>query len=390
MIQLKRVINMMCFEAQATVAVGRERPEFLAVAQLAADLDRPINGQDILNELLGNCPEVMGRQVLKRCVDLGLLESLEQGNYARLSSAGQQALAAGQVLVPEEGVWRFYVVDDPLISQRLLHAQRLETDRAQQTRKDNRKEADKPEASRSSASSMPSLLKACLSDPAAISVADGLLLQVKALPQQGVKAPGSTLELTLEWAPQAQPQIKLTGELPSIGKKAGQRIDATLPPARDIAPSYEHLWKTLASSSTSIDMKTLDHWHEHTGELILPTTFAELDAVARKVFKRDVTVPALQWDHFGIFQPTELNAVPLVPASDTDARAWAQWLQWESIQDYATPAQLIEMAEEQRKLFPYHRPRLATPDELLARALDGERDHRSTFLLAPYDLGLWS
>ncbi len=55
MIQLKRVVNIKCFEAQATVAVGRERPEFLAVAQLAYDLDRPINGQDILDELLGNC-----------------------------------------------------------------------------------------------------------------------------------------------------------------------------------------------------------------------------------------------------------------------------------------------------------------------------------------------
>ncbi|WP_156480542.1 hypothetical protein [Aquipseudomonas alcaligenes] len=390
MIQLKRVVSIRCFEAQATVAVGRERPEFLAVAQLASDLNRPINGQDILDELLGNCPAAMGRQVLKRCVDLGLLESLKQGDYAQLSSAGLQALAEGQVLVPEEGVWRFYIVDDPLVSQHLLHAQRLETDRAQQARNDNRKELGKQAPSRSSASSTPNLLQTCLSDPAAISVANGQLLQIKALPQQGVKAPDSTLELTLEWTPQAQPQIKLTGELASIGKEVGQRIDATLSPAKAISPSYEHLWKTLAASATSIDMETLDHWHGHTGKLILPTAFAELDAVARKVFKRDVAIPALRWDHFGTFQPTELKAVPLVPEDAPNANAWAQWLQWESIQDYATPTQLNEMADAQRQLFPYHHPRLDTPDELLARALHGERDHRSTFLLTPYDLGLWS
>ncbi len=332
----------------------------------------------------------MGRQVLKRCIDLGLLESLGQGDYAQLSWAGEQALAAGQVLVPEEGVWRFYTVDDPLISQHLLHAQRLETDRAQQVRNDNRKEAGKQTTFRSSAHPTPNLLKACLSDPAAISVADGQLLQVKALPHQGVNAPDSTLELTLEWTPQAQPQIKLTGVLSGIGKKAEQRIDATLSPAKTVAPSYEHLWKALAAFATSIDIETLDHWHERTGELILPSAFAELDAVARKVFNRDVAVPALKWDHFGTFQSTHLKAVSLVPADTPNASAWAQWLQWESIQDYVTPMQLIEMADAQRQLFPYHQPRLATPDELLARALNGERDHRSTFLLAPYDLGLWS
>lgn len=390
MINLTRTIDITCFEAQATVAVGRERPEFLAVAQLAKELDRPINGQDILNELLGNCPEIMGRQVLKRCIQLDLLESLGQGDNARLSSTGLQALKVGQVLVPEEGVWRFYVVNDPLISQHLLHAQRLETDHAQQARNHNRKEAGKQANSESKASSMPNLLKGCLSDPAAISIANGQLMQIKTLPSQGMKASNIKLELTLAWAPDAQPQVKLTGFFPSIGKNPRQQIDATVTPSLVVAPSYEHFWKTLTASATSIDIDTLDHWHALSGRLILPSAFSELDTVTCKTFQRDIAVPALQWKHIGTFQPTELKAVPLVPGNDSDASDWAQWLQWDSIQDYVTPMQLIEMADALRQRFPYHQPRLATPDELLARALNGERDHSSIFLLAPYDLGLWS
>lgn len=147
MIQLKRSISVKCFESQATVAVGRQRPEFLAIAQLAADFGRPINAQDIHHELLRNCPEAVVRQVHKRSVDLGLLESVEQAGYAQLSSAGEQALQVGQVLVPEEGVWRFYLANDRLLPHRLLHVHRLETDSAHRSRDDNRKSAESPDRS---------------------------------------------------------------------------------------------------------------------------------------------------------------------------------------------------------------------------------------------------
>ena len=42
MIRLTRSISVSSFDVEATVAVGRNRPEFLAVARLAADLGRPI------------------------------------------------------------------------------------------------------------------------------------------------------------------------------------------------------------------------------------------------------------------------------------------------------------------------------------------------------------
>lgn len=388
MIQLKRSISVKCFESQATVAVGRQRPEFLAIAQLAADFGRPINAQDIHHELLRNCPETMGRLVLKRSVDLGLLEDVEQEGYAQLSSAGKQALQVGQVLVPEEGVWRFYLTNDPLMPHHLLHAHRLETDSAHKSRDNNRKNTEQSGSQR--AFPLPQLLKACKNGKAGPSIVDGQFQQIRELPSHGIKAHDCTLELSYEWTPHGPPLIKLTGELKGIGKKDKQQIDASLAPETKVADSYEQLWKLLAAFASQVDIAELDQWHERTARLILPAMLADLSFIERKQFTRELTIPEWKRGYIGTFNSTVLSAVPLVPASETDADEWAKWLQWDAIQDYVTPAHLDQMGNAVRSQFLYHDPQLATPNELLARALHGERDTHSPYLLAPYDLGLWS
>lgn len=388
MIQLKRSISVKCFESQATVAVGRQRPEFLAIAQLAADFGRPINAQDIHHELLRNCPGAMVRLVLKRSLDLGLLESVEQEGYAQLSIAGEQALQVGQVLVPEEGVWRFYLTNDRLIPHSLLHAHRLETDSAHKSRDDNRKNAEKTGPQR--ACPLPDLLKACKRSTAAPSIVDGQLQQIRELPSLGINVRDCTLELAYEWTPDGPPLIKLTGDLKGIGKKDKQKIDASLPPSTRVADSYEHLWKLLAAFASQADITELDQWHDYTGHLVLPATLADLSPIERKQFTRDLAIPEWKRGYIGTFNPTVLSAVPLVPASDTEANEWAKWLQWDAIQDDVTPAHLDQMGDDIRSQFLYHDLQLATPHELLAKALHGKRDTRSPYLLAPYDLGLWS
>lgn len=388
MIQLKRSISVTCFESQATVAVGRQRPEFLAIAQLAADLGRPISAQDLHQELLRKCPETMVRRVLKRSLDLGLLESVEQEGYAQLSSAGEQALQVGQVLVPEEGVWRFYLANDLLLPHRLLHAHRLETGCAHRSRGDNRKNAENPGSKQ--ASSLPALLKSCKSSTAAPSIVDGQLQQIRELPPLGISARGCTLELSYEWAPNGSPLVKLTGQLDGIGKTGKHQIDASLPPSMNVADSYENLWKLLAAFASQVDITELDQWHEYTGCLILPAMLADLSPIERKQFTRELAIPEWKRGYIGTFNSTVLSTVPLVPASDNEANEWAKWLQWDAIQDDVTPVHLDKMGDDIRSQFLYHDPQLATPNELLAKALHGKRDTRSPYLLAPYDLGLWS
>lgn len=120
MIKLQRTIRVRSFDVSGVVAIGQERPEWLAVARLAADLDRPISGRDVVRELLARLPEHVGRLVVDRCVYLGLLHRAEPRGPASLSDSGRIALERGLVLEPQEGAWRCYYVDDPLVAEPLV------------------------------------------------------------------------------------------------------------------------------------------------------------------------------------------------------------------------------------------------------------------------------
>nr|UKE84586.1 hypothetical protein KXZ65_04875 [Pectobacterium sp. PL152] len=184
--------------------------------------------------------------------------------------------------------------------------------------------------------------------------------------------------------------VKLTGQLDGIGKMGKHQIDASLPPSMNVADSYENLWKLLAAFASQVDITELDQWHEYTGCLILPAMLADLSPIERKQFTRELAIPEWKRGYIGTFNSTVLSTVPLVPASDNEANEWAKWLQWDAIQGDVTPAHLDKMGDDIRSQFLYHDPQLATPNELLAKALHGKRDTRSPYLLAPYDLGLWS
>ena len=63
MIRLTRSVPVSAFDVVSTVAVGRKRPELLAVAKLAADLRRPIRAADVLRELTEFTQRIMDKIV---------------------------------------------------------------------------------------------------------------------------------------------------------------------------------------------------------------------------------------------------------------------------------------------------------------------------------------
>lgn len=389
MIHLHRHVTVSSFDAQATVAIGRKRPEFLAVAQLAADLARPITPRDIMRELLGNRPEVLGRRVIARCISLGLLVDSDRHGSAVISTTGLQALEAGEVLVPEEGIWRFYLQSDPLLPNTLLHARRLETGSAHQERNKGKKSSNQnsqPQNIRS-----PERLRQCRAATPSASIADGQLLHLRELSERGSEGPSGTLNLSFLWEPTSSPLLTLTGDLAKIDPTLeSPLIDSTLVPDSRFFSTYEGMWKEIAAMAMDISHETLDHWHQRTEQLSVPVSFSSTTALERKVFKRNIPVPDSDWGAFGEFESTTLKDAPILPASAADAQQWAQWLQWESIQDYVTAEQLTQITHAQLARFPYHQPRLPSPQELIAHARDLPPDSRRNFLLAPFDLGLWS
>lgn len=385
MIHLTRVVPVHVFECEATVAIGRHRPEFLAVAQLAADLGRPIGANDVLRELLGPRPEVVGWKVIDRCVALGLLTRADRSGVAVLSDAGKFALEHGSVLVPEEGIWRLSYVDDPLLPDRLLHVERLPAE----TAKDERKAMSDPKklgTVRPGPQPPPELLASCLLGDPFESVVQDTSFRVLKLGAQGVRGAARSLRLTLTW--DAEPRLTLAGSFATDAEPL--RVDAQVPVPRVVERlGREQLWMTLAARGSGVPVSELEHWWQTAGELVVPTKFDDGDPAAMRTFRREVSLPRLGVDGLGEFEATALADVHLVPAAPDDAQRWLEWLQWHALDGYATPPMLETHAADLVARFPFHHPRPRTPAELLARARV-ERGDRAWNLLAPHDLGLWS
>jgi hypothetical protein len=393
-IRLQRKIEVRTFELEATVAVGRERPEFLAVARLAADLARPLSGRDVTRELLGNLPEQVGWLVIDRCVILGLLEQDGHRGPAALTEAGRVALEHGEVLVPEEGAWRFYFVDDPLIDDGLIHVERFEPPRARDERDElhqaKRERRQRPERGER----VPAVIRGA-ADAGYVwfSVATGQAFEVRGVGTAGLTADPTSLRLMLEWSPNAAPSVAVRGELNRPGRQMeALRVDRTLSTPRALETvAFDDAWTALVATGARVPIEEVRAWCERTRDRVLSVAFTDaLGSAERRAMRTDLDIPRVDLGTLGRFEPTRLIGVTLVPQTDADAQRWAEWLQWETIQDYATPDLLQDQASQVSARFPYHQPRLLDAPRLLQAARNNPQNERSRFLLAPADLGLWS
>lgn len=402
-IRLHRMVTVTTFETEATLAIGRDRPELLAVAQLAHDLNRPIFGADITEQLLARLPEHIGWRVIDRCLDLGLVTRQEHRGPVTLSDLGREAVRSGQVLIPEEGTWRIYTIADPLITTPLVHFARLDPPRADEERNPP-KNAPNDQNRRPNAHPPPDLQACHRKLTIARSLTNGVPFQITDLPQQsqGTNGPRSELRLELTWTPGVPPTLRLRGALPrpeardpNRQGKPSQReehaIDATLPLPRPVAAvPFNELWFYLTSHAGKVPIAELHGWFQRTGKLTLPTAFDNLDRDARTALRRALPIPQVDLGPaLGTFDATTLDGVDLVPRTAADADRWAQWFQREQLIDYATPTTLERTNKEILAKFPYHKPRLHRPQELLDAAFTSPREPQSRFLLASYDLGLW-
>lgn len=388
MISLTRSVTVKSFDLEGTVSIGRSRPEFLAVAKLAEDLGRPIGAQDVLRELLGNLPHALGEQVIERCIRLGLLRRDADGVGAILSDPGRKALEYGQVLVPEEGVWRLYWVDDPLVPQGLIHAQRIETDDARNEIKAS-KEARDGNVPPLRAEPIPAALKPHLLKIPYLSVQEGSLFQPISVAGNGGLGPRGSIRITLEWDEEIT--IRIHGALPSAGDDVKSKpFDTAIEPVGEISNlTYAELWDSLVSGATGITREDLAAWREKAGKPLLPSKLETLPEPSRFAFVKDLDIPPLEVRGIGAFDATVIKDVDLVPDCESEAQRWLHWLQWQEVNDYQMPVPIEYRGASLLAMFEYHYPTPMTPEKMAAIAIQGKATN-ARYILAPYDLGLWS
>jgi hypothetical protein len=397
-IRLVRRVNVRSFDAHGIVAIGRKRPEFLAIAQLAASIGRPLDGATVERELLGGVGAAVGAQsigwrVIDRAVALGLLERAELRGPVRLSEAGKLAIADELVLVPEERTWRFYVAEDVLIENQLIHVEALQEPSARDTGTQLRDQR------RTGQSTLPDT-RACPAwlDPRAVqkrswsSVATGNRFAVQAISSHGTDGRDGSLEVFLESKPNLPATVSLRG---SLEKPNGTRLNVdrplgTPPVCKDVRMT--DLWRRLVSLGSGVTETALKTASANDPERrrVLPTVFDLQLKESLQTFVRTLAISTPSFNMLGSFNDVVLESVPLIPRSDGDAQKWAQHLQWEFIDDYAHPAVRASAREKALAKFSQHKPTLLTDAELLQKAKMSRSTPQSRYLLTAFDLGLWS
>lgn len=391
MIHLNRTVKVESFDAEATVAIGRDRPEFLAVAMLARDLRRPITGRDVCKELLANLPENVGWRVIDRCLHLGLVEREGDRGPVVLSESGATALEHGKVLVPEEGAYRFYYAEDPLLDDPILHVVRLQVDDARTERRNLYRARDEGAGRPAQGDRPPECVGQATKGGVSLSIANGNAFEIREVSDRGEPGPEGSLRLDLRCSSGASPELRLSGSLSGPDGGPALKADMKLAGADALAPwSYDRFWSALVQFVTKVPAATLEQWRRQAGRNLLPVPFPTLPEASRRSFTQDLSVPAVRLQDLGTFEASRIERVEVVPAAPNDAQEWCSWLQWDGIGAFSLPEGLQKTGQQILSRFPFHKPRLLPPAELLAKASQELGDRKSWYLLAPSDLGLWS
>jgi hypothetical protein len=304
-------------------------------------------------------------------------------HIAQLTELGEVMVKSSRILMPEQDLWRFYLVDDPLVPNPLVHLERVKAEPAHHVVS----KAKKGEEISGRGDTTPSLLKELVNGHASRSLADSTLRQVQEVSAKGKSQEWGTLELHLNWLPETQPRVSLSGRLQGAKNPAlDQAMTGSLLPDW----TYEDLWIKLAAKASDSLVGDICIIREKFGLLAIPGWFDALDSQERKSFEKTLRTPEIELDSIGVFSPSMLQQVSLFPENETEAQRWCEWLQFEQITNYVTPDQLRDQAQKVLGKFPFHQPQPLEPDAIMVQALSRSNDPAMRHILAPADLGLWS
>ncbi len=368
-IALTRAIELTAFEVVMEIGRAEKRRDILAVLMKARELGSRITPEDVCTYLLIGRPVALGRTVVSRCQEYGLLDL-----DGRLTPLGEYGLEHERVFNPERGRYRVLCTQDPLVPQTLLSLKEVPepyADEVVQRRK--RAKGSGATSPPPEDQPLPGWISS-LEGKTVTPVDSGEEIRVLKAELRCVKGTVEAEEkLSLLWAlsPEDDPTLEVRGF-------ARRVLDP--PPV-----SYEEVFLDLLGERRP-------DWDPEVG--VLRVGFEEMSDAERSSFRKDLHVEKSVVGRYGAFDATEIHDVPLGPRTRADAQRWASWTLDQSISTYLSRGDYDHLVRRVVGLFPEFPVSLPKREELasaLRRGVEerGERLPRAYwFLLAPIDLDM--
>jgi hypothetical protein len=308
-IELQRRMNVETWDVKATLAFPQRRDEVQALLKMVLEKGA-LTASDVVHRQQGLLPgraKIMGERLLTMVADLNLLK--QDGERWSLTELGQASVEEGQTYVPEDDLWRFHWSDDPLVKSPLLHVQRIPPG--------NRWDRDNTPTKPTTDMHARGPVVRDLLHP----VVKTRRVRVDSIAKNGHSVGQTTLSVSVSAEPGQAARLLIKGNLPKHGE-GGTKVEASWPMN---AVRHEDLLSELFADLPR------GEWNGHA--LLVP--FDGMSNKERSTQMTTVTVDDPVVDDLGEFDVVRIQQVPLLPATQDDAVAWATWLVWDRWQ--ATP-----------------------------------------------------
>jgi hypothetical protein len=364
---LSRQVKIEKYEAIMEIGRQQRREELHAVLLLAEERGGKVTAEDVSQELLQGRPKLVGKAIVDRCRDLGLLE--ESG---RLTTIGREALRTGNVFIPERGRYSIWYTEDTLIPQRLIHVEPKEesylNDEVAMMRSRNMTgpstEATNP---------LPEKLRTLEGGIYNLMGKGGGAVVIRNIDLNGLTCrlgPADSAKLTLE-----------------LGR-AGSRLAISEGFERVLTPPYldfEEAWISALGPLAKL-------WVGSRDPPALKATYDELNETELTSFSKSVPLPNPILRDYGMFNNTSVDDVPIIPRTSSDATSWARWLLKRSVDTYMDDGRYQRLVATCKSRFPDFPGIKLPPAEELAHELrtemtgDGMLPKTYWYVQAPLDL----
>lgn len=374
-LKLIRQLILEGYEIIMDIGYGQKREELLSVLKLAEENQGEVTAESICNTLLIGRPLIIGKNIINRCQELGLLE-----HNGRLTEKGRIALSLDEVFIPERGRYKIVLTQDPLIPQRLIYVESI-------SEKYLKDELDELALSKGKDQNTIPMNTAPVQLPVWIKNLEGSFIDLIGPMKEKVNIL-SMESLAIRCQLNSLPKITLTLSL-SENEKTDMRIQGDLkaminPPKI----TFREVWIQLLGERASF-------WDEERNPPALRCNFNELADNEILSFLASIHFEQPHVENIGTFDNTDVINVPVIPKTDAEANKWANWILVHKIAEYQNRQSYEKLKDDILSKFQEYNIALPSQDVLSEQIKKHAKQQGNNllpdsywYLQAPIDLSL--